>query len=138
MGTVRWLLLVAAAHSLGRCFFLPSARPVAYTPHPERVEDPLGRLAAAARVERQCAAGVAVRQEGSAVVFESSCSRTERIDLAKVSRIDIVFGDWYALRLFEGDKEQSESVALRYSDEAAATLAADSLWALKQRREEKR
>lgn len=92
MDTVRWILLVTAAHCLGGCFFLPSATPVAYSPHPERVEDPLGRLAAAARVERQCAAGVAVRQEGSAVVFDSSCS-TERIDLAKVSRIDIVFGD---------------------------------------------
>ncbi|MBS2015369.1 MAG: hypothetical protein JST00_20950 [Deltaproteobacteria bacterium] len=126
-------LLVVAGHLLGGCIFLPSARPVAYLPHPERIAEPLARLRAT--VQRTCAAGVDVRQEGSTIVFSSPCGPTERVDLAKLSRIDIVFGDWYALRLFEGGVQQSESNVLRFDDEETAAIAADSLWALEPRRE---
>jgi hypothetical protein len=134
----RVALLFAGLSVLGGCLILPSARPVAYTPHPERVQDPVAVLRETA--QEHCAKGVAVEQVGSAVVFTSACDtdfkgreRPERIELARLSNIDIVFGDWYAVRLFESGKEMHDYGALRFQTAEAAIRSADAFWALKQR-----
>jgi hypothetical protein len=53
-----------------------------------------------------------------------------QIDYKGLSRIEIVRGDWYAVRLIKNETEVASDLVLGFETVEAATLAADAFWQL--------
>ena len=126
--------LLASLLALSACL-LPSARPVAYQPHPERVSDPLAVLRKAAR--SHCERGTQVELLPGKVRYTSACStgcdgapKPADIELTGLSDVHIVFGDWYQVVLVRhGEEQYLSELACDTSEEAAEV--ADALLALR-------
>ncbi len=134
---MRFAWLAPASLALWTACILPSARPIPYAPHPERVSEPMDVLRRAA--QPTCARGVRVEQVGRKIVYTSSCWTTWRgdpspqeADLEGLTSVRIVFGDWYQVVLVHGSAETD--LPHSASSEAEAILLADALLALRDRR----
>ena len=120
-----------------------SATPVAYTPHPEAVQQPLVLLRELA--ELRCAQGVEVTLLPGRVAFASACftgplgeRKLQEIEFASLTNIRIVFGDWYGLEVERNGVHESglfintaDEQVFQFDSAEQATRAADALWALK-------